>query len=126
MFTLVVCLVVVAFSGAAVVHIVLSDAPQRATLRTPPRRDRPTGPPIPSVEEAEPGPAPPLGVVEASPQPPDERWDRSHGHQPRPDAGRVRSVALLVEFLTAVAGLLAAAVTVVVALVAVALLASLA
>ncbi|MBW3580881.1 MAG: hypothetical protein KY447_04350 [Actinobacteria bacterium] len=159
MFTLVVCLVVVAFSGAAVVHIVLSDALQRATLRTPPRRDRPTGPRIPSAEEAEPleghldgahseprageqrspsaggsevltfeaaepGPAPPLGVAEASPQPSDERRDRSLGHQLCPDAGGVRSVALL-GFLTAVTGLLAAAVAVVVALVAVALRATL-
>ncbi len=40
-FTLVVCLVVVAFSGAAVLHIVLSDSPQRATLRGPPRREPP-------------------------------------------------------------------------------------
>lgn len=46
-FTLVVCLVVVGLSGAAVLYIVLSDAPQRATLREPTRRDGP--PPVPEA-----------------------------------------------------------------------------
>lgn len=52
-FTLVVCLVVVGLSGAAVLHIVLSDAPQRATLRSPPRRDRPAGHALPLAEVQE-------------------------------------------------------------------------
>ncbi|MDP9420815.1 MAG: hypothetical protein M3P53_11845 [Actinomycetota bacterium] len=98
MFTLVVCLVVVVFSGAAVLHIVLSDAPQRATLRAPPRREPrvepaprsaegPELPPdgiepvrheVPGVQERSPslGPAPLPGVAagpataEPAPEPP--------------------------------------------------------
>ena len=90
MVTLVVCLVVVSLSGAAVVHIVLSDAPQRATLGTPPRRDR-----VPRA---------PRSPVEPSPA---RRTPAVLGGAPAPVGSRLRAAILLVGLVTVMGTVLA-------------------
>lgn len=100
-FTLVVYLVVVALSGAAILHIVLADAPQRATPRAPLDRAGPSGGPPPSPEPALAGSAEPALVIGA---------DR-----------RLRSAMLLAVFLIGVGGVLAVVAVVALALAAMAL-----
>ncbi len=69
MFTLVICLVVVVVSGAAVLHITLADPTQAATPRPRPRR---AAPPVevepPAITRAPPMEAEPTAVTAAAPQ----------------------------------------------------------
>ena len=135
MFTLVICLVVVALSGAAVLHITLVDPTKRATPRYP----RPRDPGVPR-----PGPATRTVAPEVPPQPEssvDVRRDLEVHHPPEVedlpepdgvavlhgviDANRARSAGLLLLLLTSIGGVLAVALAVAAVAAAVALRAAL-
>ena len=121
-FTLVICLVVVALSGAAVLHITLVDPTKRAT----PRYDQPRDPRVPT-----PPPATGTTVPEVRPgseSSADVRQEPEVRHPPEvedppepvggavvhgaPEAHRARSAGLLVLLLTSIGGVLAVAVAV--------------
>lgn len=134
-FTLVICLVVVALSGAAVLHITLVDPTKRAT----PKYHRPRDSDIPTPRRVLPTAAPELqpgseSSADVRPDPevrrPPEVDDPAgpdggavvHGAV---DANRARSAALLVMLLTSIGGVLAVAVAVAAVAAAVALRAAL-
>ena len=121
-FTLVICLVVVALSGAAVLHITLVDPTKRATRRY----HRPRDPGIPAPRRASPTVAPEVGPASdshADVRPDHEvRQPPEADDPPRPDDGavvhgtidanRARSAGLLLLLLTTIGGVLAVAVAV--------------
>ena len=136
-FTLVICLVVVALSGAAVLHVTLADQTKRATSR-PPRSRGPAASPDPVPEVAggdadEPEPEPDAEVAPAIEVPPEPTrapagpptaattttpssppaWRGPAPASIVVETHRARSAGLLVVLLTTLGGVLALVVAVV-------------